>query len=373
MRRNLLLSLATLLAVAVVLEAGLRFYDVARGGSFFRTHGNQLAIPFKRVIPFRVFGFNPYRNGNPPGVDTRHIVSRWGETFPYRKKPGAIRIVCFGGSTTESRPELNYPAMLQAMLRARTGRQDIEVINVGHSAYTTAHSLILLEFDVISWQPDLVILSHNINDLMVMYWPTFRPDYWNKYAHEYYTTPDYGSLYTWPNLTFQHSRLYWFIKEQIAAIQETDAPSAESLRRRSYGNAPLPEAAATFQRNLQTFVGIARQHGIPVLLASQPHQPDEDLFLEHWGRKPYNDLVVYPLHTEFVRHHHAYNRVIAEVAAANGVGFLDNDGRLGGDRRYFRDNVHYTPAGLQRLASGYADYILGQHAGAAPAQPPPGR
>jgi len=367
MRRNLLLSLATLAAVLVVLEAGLRFYDLARGRGFFRTWGNELAVPMKHVIPFRVFGFNPYRNGSPPGPETRRIVSRWGESYPFIKRPGAVRIVCFGGSTTENRQELNYPALLQAMLRARTGRQDIEVINLGHSAYATAHSIILLEFDVISWQPDLVILSHNINDLMVMYWPAFRPDYWNKYAHAYYTTPDYKSLYTWPNLTFRHSRLYWFIKEQIASIRGANAPSAEALHRRSYGNAPLPEAAAVFRRNLQTFVDIARRRNIPVLLASQPHQPDEDLFLEHWGRKPYNDSVVYPLHSEFVQHHRAFNRIIAEVAAANGVGFLDNDRLLGADRRYFRDNVHYTPAGLQRLAANYADYILGQRAGAAPA------
>jgi len=369
-RRNLALSLAAVLATLLLLELGLRVVDVFQGYPFLATRGNELAVPPKYVIPFRVFGFNPYLNGDPPVAANRRIKSRWGETYPYLKKPGTFRIVCFGGSTTESHQQLNYPGMLQAMLRERTGRADIEVINLGHAAYSTAHSIILLAFDAVSWQPDLVILSHNINDLMVMYWPGFRPDYWNKYADEYYTTPDYARVYSWPNVVFEHSRLYWFVKEKIRSIREAGVPDATALRRRSYGDAPLPEAAAIFRRNLQTFVDIARAHGIPVLLATQPYQPDEDMFLQHWGRKPYNDRVLYPLQSELVKHHHAYNDIIAQVAAANGTGFLDNDRRFGGERRYFRDNVHYSREGIVRLATGFADYLLERNG---PALAAPGR
>jgi lysophospholipase L1-like esterase len=362
---NLLLVFVSVFITLGSVEFGLRAYDLTQGGSFFQTHGNIFYQPTLmplpapggagRVIPFRMFGFDPYRMDG----SQRLISSRWGEAYPYRKTVGTYRIVCFGGSTTEDRVDgLHYPLVLQTLLRQRLHRDNIEVINVANSAYATPHSLILLTLDVVSWEPDLVIVSHNINDLLTMYFPGFRPDYWNKFSHPFYMGPDYSERYSWSNVVFQHSRLYWVVKDGLERLRRRITPLAAGIRRRSYGHAPLPEAAAVFRRNLMTFAAIAKAWNITTLIGSQPLQPSEELFLIHMREKPYNDVAVYPYHEEFVHHYQAFNRIAAEAATNAGVGFVDNAKRLGGNPKYFIDHVHYTKEGIIALADSYADYII---------------
>lgn len=202
--------------------------------------------------------------------------------------------------------------MLQSLLRERLKRDDIEVINVGNSAYATPHLLILLELDVIHWKPDLVILSENINDLTAQYFRDFTFDYSNKYSHAYYTTPDYASRYTLPNLLFKNSRLYWFLKSkwEKVAINSENEERDKPIRRRSYGDAPSPVAARVFEQNLNSFIDLAKSRGIRVLLSTQPLQPGEDYFIRDFSHKPYNDVVFYPRHDEFVKHHRFFNNII---------------------------------------------------------------
>lgn len=45
----------------------------------------------------------------------------------------------------------------------------MRVYNAAVSAYSTAHSLIRLEFDILQYERDLVIVMHNVNDLTVNY------------------------------------------------------------------------------------------------------------------------------------------------------------------------------------------------------------
>ena len=338
-----------------LLEISLRTYDVVRGHGFFSAQGNILAQPIAQSVPFRIFGFDPYVT---VGGETM-ISSRWKETYRFQKRADTIRIVCFGGSTTESRVNgYHYPLVLQSLLRERMANQNIEVINVGNAAYATPHFIILLALDVISWAPDLVILSENINDLLAMYFPGFRLDYGNKYTHEFYMAADYSQRYSWPNVVFQNSRLYWFLYHRVEQLRYRRERLAPGIRRRSYGARPSPEAADVFRRNLQTFVYIARSRGIPVLLGTQPLQPSEEYFVRHMAHKPYNAFVVYPRHDEFVKHHAAFNRVIREVGGEMGLDVVDNDTIFGGQERYFRDYVHHTEEGIRKLAENYFEVSL---------------
>ena len=168
--RLVILSLATLVTL-LGLEIAIRIWDAARGKGFFSTYRNRLAKPIQPRFPFRSFGFVPYMKRD--GIT--YIASRHKELYPLEKPSGTFRIVVFGGSTTANLQAVNadsphYPLLLQTKLRHALARDDIEVINVGNPSYATPHSLILLTLDVLSWQPDLVILSHNINDLTALYW-----------------------------------------------------------------------------------------------------------------------------------------------------------------------------------------------------------
>lgn len=361
-KSNLLLFVLSLIIALLALETAIRTYDMTRGLGFFSGHRNLLSKSITPVRPFRTFGFELYKNED----GAKYISSRHGELFPLKKPNDTFRIVAFGGSTTENDKsfqdaKVHYPLLLQSELRESLGTNKIEVINVGNSAYATPHSLILFELDVLSWEPDMIIVSHNINDLLSAYWPNLTFDYSNKYSNQFYL-PDNTSIFTLSNTLFQHSQLYWFMRSLINKVSNNVSSNGDSeIQRKSYGNKPPQLLIEIFKRNLRSFTAIAKENGIQVLLGNQPLQPSEESFIHHWGHKPYNSIVTYPLHSEFVHHHRQLNESIRQVAEETRVLFIDNENSLGEDKEYFIDVVHYTPKGVRALASNYAKFIISEY------------
>ena len=359
-RQKLVLVVCSVLLVLVLGELGIRTRDALfKGRGFFNDERN-LVVNYRSLKPFRTFGPNLYNERN--GV--RYCRSVHEEYFSIKKPEGTFRIVCFGGSSTENINSVkidgtHYPLVLQNLLRAHYHRDNIEVINLGTSGYSTAHCLIMFELDVLSWEPDLIIVSENINDLQASYFPNFTFDYSNKFSHPSYGLPNLRERFTVPNLLFQHSQLYWEARREILALGRLIRGEKNVMHRKSLGEAPLPEAVQVFERNLKSFVYLARPNGIGVLFGSQPLQPSEEYFNRHMQYKDYNDVAVYPLQEEFVKHHQAFNESIRKVAEETGSDFVENDGALGGKEEYFIDLVHYTPAGVKKLAENYAEYIIG--------------
>ena len=339
-----------------LLECGLRAYNYARGYGFFSARQSEFATPLRPPRPFRTFGVDYYQVRD--GVT--HVSSRHGELYPLQKQDNTVRIVVFGGSTTVnhrtfSAHGVHFPLLLESILRSQSDTH-IEVINVANSGYATPHALILLTLDVLSWDPDIVILSHNVNDRLAMYWDDFQLDYSHMYSHSFFSGPDYRSRYSVTNILFQHSQLYWLLKHRISRLSsDTSFPP---LRRRSYGMTTTATAAEVFERNLKSFVDVALARGVKVLLATQALEPSEEYFCRQLCLQPFNDVVTYPLQDEMVAHHAYYNQVIEEVAAESDIWFLDNDSLLGGRRKYFADHVHYTKSGVEALADNYARFLM---------------
>ena len=355
-KQKVTLVIISFFASLVLLEIGIRTIDAVRGYGFFSDHRNQLAIEDAGIVPFRTFGPPLYKTEG----GTRYISSAHGELFPLKREPGVIRIVCLGGSTSENRyameqTGINYPLVLQKLLRERLGNDKIEVINVAHSAYATNHSLILLAFDVISWNPDIVILSHNANDLFASYWPNFTFDYSNKYSAGFYRGPNLREHYSLTNVLFQHSNLYWIVKSRISRYLK----EGSEIVREAQGETPLPEAMDVFERNLTSFIALATVNGIKPVLGTQALHESEENFVKHMRAKPYNDKVRYPLHREFVAHHRQFNSIIAKVAHDNGALLVNNNERLDNKDEFFFDFAHYTTEGVRELAANYADALLG--------------
>ena len=347
------IPIASIIAALLFLEASIRTYDLFRGYGFFSNHRNLVSTTTTEQtrFPFRTYGFPLYKEVN----NVTYISSRHDELFPIQKPAATYRIVVFGGSSTEnghvySQTQIHYPLLLQSHLRKELNTENIEVINLGMSGYATPHSLILLELDVLSWDPDLVILSHNFNDLLASYWPNFTYDYSHKYGTQYYS-----HNISLPNHMFQHSQLYWTAKFNLQAIQRATGPE---ITRKSYGDDLPKNTTHVFKRNLNTFIAIAKNNEVQVILGNQPLQRNEEYFDFHMRHKKYNDIVVYPLHDEFIIHHNTFNEIIKEIANETNVHFIDNDSVLANNEDLFIDFVHYTPAGVQVLAQNYVDYIL---------------
>jgi len=346
---RLLLGLGLALALGAAAELGVRTYDLLTGHGFA---SGRWARSHRPVRPFRQFGEDLYvtRDGQ------RFISSCHGELYPFEKPAGTYRIVAFGGSTTHDveafeAAGIHYPLALQRRLRTDTGREDIEVINVGFSAYSSAHSLVLLALDVLSWQPDLLLLSHNVNDRSAAYFPDFQPDYANKYGHPSFLGPsadEIGLL----DVLFRHSAAWGFLRDLQRHLGQ--AP----IRYGDYEAAPPAEALAVFARNLRSFATLAHAQGIDVLFGSQPMHSDPRRSAQHLQFKPYNDIVLYPRPEIDLAHQRAYNAMLAQVAAETGSGFVDNATAMADVDAWFTDHVHYTPQGSEEIARLWAVAVL---------------
>lgn len=356
MKKNIALFFITGFLIFIASELTVRVIDWRGGHHFFsNAHRNFLIRETKPVLPYRIYGWNLYEKIN----NEQLIVSVHGERYPFKKQDNTFRIVTFGGSTTKNFVDgVHYPLLLERRLQERYPKKHIEVINVGNSAYTTTHSLTLLMFDALSWNPDLIIVSHNINDLLNAYFPNLVPDYSNQYGTKFYL-PQYKNRLTFINASLGWSSFYWFLRERIGDIlSDAGYQNQGSYRRASYGNEPPDLIRHLFERNLKTFAAVARAHAIPVIFGTQPFEPSEEYFNIALRVRPFNKLVIYPLHEELISHHRRFNEIIKKVAQEEKEYLVDNAALLNGDRSYFVDFVHYNKKGLEKLAENYAAFLI---------------
>jgi acyl-CoA thioesterase-1 len=80
---------------------------------------------------------------------------------------GVVRIVCLGDSVTKAvregvRPEETFCAVLEQRLKA--AGQDVTVVNAGIGGHTTKDGLQRFDKDVLSQQPDYVVIMFGLND-----------------------------------------------------------------------------------------------------------------------------------------------------------------------------------------------------------------
>lgn len=356
MKKNIALFFITGFLIFIASELTVRIIDWRNGHSFWsNAHRNFLIRETKPVLPYRIYGWNLYEKIN----EKQFIVSVHGERYPFKKPDNTFRIVTFGGSTTKNFVDgVHYPILLERRLQERYPGKHMEVINVGNSAYTTTHSLTILMFDALSWNPDLIIVSHNINDLLNAYFPDLTPDYSNQYGSKFYL-PQYKNRLTFINASLGWSSFYWFLRERVGdLLSDAGYHNQGPYRRASYGNEPPELATHLFKRNLETFAVVARSNNIPIIFGTQPLEPSEKYFDIALRVRPFNKLVTYPLHNELLNHHRRFNKIIKEVAREQKEYIIDNNASFNGDPSYFVDFVHYNKKGLEFLAENYATFII---------------
>lgn len=349
-KTNLALSGITLIVLFTLAEVSSRVLDVYTGYNFLynKTRAE------RPIIPFRMFGLDLYVQKD----ETTYIKSRHNELYPLGKPAGTYRIVAIGGSTTQNLADgEHYPKVLEKMLQEKYPARKIEVINVGNSGYSTAQMIILLSLDVLSWNPDAIIVSENINDLLASYFPGFTFDYSNKYS-----TASFLPFPSRVQMLLGWSRFYWILASRLDALRyRLDDMRATVYRRKSYGEEPPREGQRVFERNLKTITSIARSNNIEVIFGTQPLERSEEYWDRHMRYKKYNDIAIYPLHGEFILHHAVFNAIIKKVAAETGVALVDNDTVFGGDPSFFIDFVHYNNVGVHKIAEDYFTLIVNKN------------
>lgn len=329
-------------------EAGLRIYQRVVNGTplmSFLPGYKETRFP---LSPFLVFGprvdwqapnkeFPQHAYFNHQGFRTKDTIGG--------KAPGEYRIITLGGSTTEdiwNKKGVHWPLVLQQELRSN-GRPNVRVLNTAMSAYTTAHSLIRYQFDIAEHEPDMIIIMHNINDLLVNYYAAKQ----NKQVDPHYKVAYGLKQYTGEigEEDIVISRLFHSIglrlKEWQQAHAKPQVPDSDISLGRKY-----------FKRNLANLIILARARNATPVLLTMPIAASERIFAatRRQGRP-------FPRHARFLEDFASYNQAIEETGKELGVSVINMNRFLPNQESYFVDFVHYSTEGSEAFGKTLSPHI----------------
>jgi hypothetical protein len=290
-----------------------------------------------------------------------------GFMLPYNhyKKPDKT-LVFLGGSTVACiyvDEESRYPYLVGQILARRTGKK-ITSINSGVGGNNSLHSLDILLNKIIPLHPDIVIMMHNINDLVTL---IYDGTYWGKNP----TRKPIVKFYFYKNLTG--------LKALATLARDMYIPNLHAATRilshKIFGKKvknpddefayirgkklTVDEAAITdeFKMNLQNFIDICRDRGIiPVLMTQfnryKPH-PDPKVLKAMQGFQSDSGIPV----GEFMELYARFNQAIREVGEKNHVLVIDLANLIPQDKEYIYDVVHLNTRGSKLAAQLISDRL----------------
>lgn len=244
-----------------------------------------------------------------------------------------IRILCVGGSTTEFKGKKKgmpgWPALVEKHLQSDTAYKNIKVYNLGRQWYTTLHTLINYETNLRHHKPEIIIVMHGINDLLVnadkSYFShkEFQEDYSHFYGAVNRIITNQGLLKRF----FEVLKIWYHKPREILEVY--DFP----------GLVP-------FERNLNTLIDIAKVDSTLVILMTQPN-----LFKENMSNDEKEALHMVNVESYGPKHRwsfgtalrgmQAYNDMVRNIAKERDAFLIDLEKEVPKSFEYFWDDVHY--------------------------------
>lgn len=290
-----------------------------------------------------------------------------GLMLPYNhyEKPD-LTLVFLGGSTVACiyvDEDQRYPYLAGQLLEEKTGKK-ITSINSGVGGNNSLHSIDILLNKIIPLKPDVVVIMHNINDLVTLiydktYWgknPTRKPIV-NFYFYKSFTglkalSTMARDMYI-PNL---HAATR-ILSKKIFGKKVRD-PDDEFAYMRGK-KLTIDEAAIIneFKMNLQTFINICRARKITPVLMTQFNRykpnPDPKILAAMQGFESDSGISV----GEYMALYAKFNEAIREVGKQNGVQIIDLANLIPQDKKYIYDVVHLNTKGSQLAAQVISDQL----------------
>lgn len=272
------------------------------------------------------------------------------------KRPGVLRVMAVGGSTTfettVSGDDRAWPARLQYWLARLAPERPVEVINAGVPGYRVSDNLIRFQTELHRYQPDVVISYEGHNDLFAaMKRRTEDGDP---------RRPDALPVITpWGYWLSQHSLVYPKLRAGMKIV------AARRGARRGRDEAELrrqvEQRAATFERELGFFVAAAGRAGAHVVLpevgqisgAGALDETDESIrrvWRQNGHQHPASILASY----------RRYNDAVRAVADRERATFVPTaDFGLRGPELYApSDPIHFSDRGADLMGRKLAQALL---------------
>lgn len=270
-----------------------------------------------------------------------------------------IDLLFFGGSTTECffvEEDKRFPYLVGEILSRDLGT-NIVARNAGLMGKHSMKSNFDLMVRGIRLHPEIVVLMHNINDLVQLL-----------YVHSYYDGPlnrrivtdqkeprnSKGIIYTtafyikewlFPNI-------YRIISERL---QNTEGRVDEWEGWRDSSEIDIEAIKKQFTKSMSTFISIARANGIEPVLMTQFNRMnlDDELIVSNYFINAQHGIPP----EDFFKYYHIFNEVIRETAEKEDVLLVDLASLIPPTSKFMYDAVHLNTTGSVMAADIISDSI----------------
>ncbi len=211
------------------------------------------------------------------------------------------KIVFLGGSTTECLfvdEAFRFPSLVREHLEQKSSLR-INTYNGGVSANESMHSLNILINKVLPMKPDVVVMMHNINDLVML----------------------------------RAKGSYWYQDSRKSHIQTSKNVFTRFEIPQPLANDGEQVMQDEFVANLKSFVALTKLRGITPILMTQANRVEDD-----------------PLY-------HVFNQLIRDVCEQESVLLVDLAKLIPSTTDYIYDSYHYTQGGSVLAAKIIAEKL----------------
>ncbi len=302
-------------------------------------HSAASVVVFHRLAARNLEDYHPFLQLSPPRA-------------PDSDGGGAVKIFALGGSTTAWKDSTGqgWPDRAQVLLNKTLEAEGKQVLveNLGKEWYTSQHTLINYAINLRSHKPQIILVMHAINDLLV------NADF--SYFSGGQFSDDYGHFHG------PLSRMLQPPRGPFAAIADKVRLAWYYEPREIIHNEYFP-GLVSFRRNLQTLIDLARVDGVKVVLITQPYflkermtraEMDSLYMLKHEAIGPSKQ---WDLKTA-LSGMRQYNQAAVEVASENKLLLIDLEKTIPKTAEFFSDEVHYRDKAFPIIAETIAREML---------------
>jgi hypothetical protein len=330
---------------------------------------------FNYALPHRAIRLREYRpsmiESFRPGQEERYFdslvlkkyvlrIDQDGFIIPSKKYDNPdISMVFLGGSTTECRfmdEKQRFPYLTGALLEKKLGIK-INSYNTARSGNHSLHSLDILLNKVMPLKPQIVVMMHNINDLVIL---LYEKSYWNDNSPRSVIIDMNDEIVSnfvkiirdryIPNLA---AEMHWLAKSVGSLWKSRPHGGNLSDQRDEFAQVRgkklvinKSELTGQFEMNLQGFIDLCKARKIvPVLMTMASRlKATPDKVIAAGIRDAGLD------YAEFKGLFEAFNDAIRQKALENQVMLIDLAKGIPPEREYFYDVVHHNPKGSVKAA-----------------------
>jgi lysophospholipase L1-like esterase len=281
------------------------------------------------------------------------------------KSPGVVRIMAVGSSTTfdrsVSRDEAAWPARLQYWLQQLAPSRQVEVINAGVPGYGVLDDVIRLETELYRYRPDVVILYEGHNDLFGALRLGVEPP-----RPQPKTPGEITAVTPWGYWLSRHSLLYAKIVARIGVLKFA-AGGRRALRSPRSADprvsaVAIDSGALLFERDLTSFLAIARSLGIRVVIPELVHVSGVEALNETDAsiRRSWTQAMPFVAPEAVLRGYGRFNAVLRDMARRFGAIWVPTEsfGLAGAEWYDAGDPIHFNDRGADRMGRQVAGALL---------------